>query len=149
MKTYGRWLHHSWPWHQMEVSGQLHSVAVLPYSKSPKYPVNIKFPVILNTLNSFTKFHTKLHRSHSPKMTNLCPRILLSPSSESRYEEFRIWGSHGGSYECYHLLGYCTVCLYVNRHSYETLGPHTDYMALYLRRWQHSNMRKFVHCNFY
>jgi hypothetical protein len=93
----------------MEVSGQLHSAAVLPHSKIPKYPVDITFPVILNTLNSFTEFHTKLHRSHSPKVTNLCPRILLSSSSESKYEEFRIWGSHSGSYECYHLLLYSTV----------------------------------------
>jgi hypothetical protein len=41
--------------------------------EEPQYPLNIKFPVILITLHLFTEFHTKLHRSYSPKITNLWP----------------------------------------------------------------------------
>jgi hypothetical protein len=32
-------LHHSWPRHKMEVSGQLHAPTALPPSKSPPVPI--------------------------------------------------------------------------------------------------------------
>jgi hypothetical protein len=41
MKTYRGvkvYLHHSWPWHWMEVSNQLHEAAALPPEKEPSVP---------------------------------------------------------------------------------------------------------------
>jgi hypothetical protein len=39
MKTYGgvpEYLHHSLPWYEMEVSGQLHAPAALPPGNEPR-----------------------------------------------------------------------------------------------------------------
>jgi hypothetical protein len=43
MKTHEEmevWSYHSWPWHKMDVSDQLHVPAALTPPKSPQYPLD-------------------------------------------------------------------------------------------------------------
>jgi hypothetical protein len=51
MKIYGGvkvYLSHSWIWHSMEVSGQLHAPATLSLSKSPLVPIAYEAGIYCN-----------------------------------------------------------------------------------------------------
>jgi hypothetical protein len=69
-----------------EWSASFHSYFI-PW-KEPPVPNGFQISCDFNYIHSFTEFQTKLHRSHSPKITDIDKRMLVSsPSSESKYEE--------------------------------------------------------------